>query len=97
MSAQVLSLLPFFQVSVKTRRVRQILAPDIDKLIPWGFSDEASQDNGTVCGIKCLLFMNEDHYFSGKALLGQGTNNFGEFQALLFLLKSALAKGIRNL
>jgi len=44
-----------------------------------------------------VLFIVEDHYFTGKANLGIGTNNQGEFRALFFLLNCALEKVILQL
>jgi ribonuclease HI len=44
-----------------------------------------------------VLFIPEDHYFTGKENMGIGTNNQGEFRALFFLLKCALEKNIIQL
>jgi hypothetical protein len=41
-----------------------------------------------------VLFISDSHLFIAKDNLGKGTNNVGEFKALLLLMKFALNKGI---
>jgi ribonuclease HI len=69
----------------------------VDKSIPWSFFDGACQGLGHVCGLGYVLYLSESHFYTGKENLGSGTNNYGEFKALLFLLKSSLNKGLECL
>jgi ribonuclease HI len=69
----------------------------MNKDYAWSFFDGACQGPKHFCSLGFVLFTSEDHYFTGKENLGIGTNNQGEFKALLFLLKCALEKNILQL
>jgi hypothetical protein len=64
------------------RDVREA-APDCS--IPWGFFDGASSSDQTKCGGGGCLHLTPSHYFTLKAGLGRGTNNYSELLALKLL------------
>ena len=96
-SAQAISLLSYFQVSVKDPKVRFVSPPEIDKTTPWGYFDSASQQNGMKKGGGYVLFSSDTNFFAGSAFLGQGSNNRGELTALLLLMKATLSKGYTSI
>jgi len=53
------------------------------------FNDVCQGENG-MCGIGFVLYFSNLHSITGKANLGNGTNNKGKFQALHKLSKCAL-------
>jgi len=69
----------------------------VDKSKPSVFFDGASYNGGTSCRIGFLLYISNIHYVFGKANLGAGLNNYGEFKAFLLFLKLALNKGQNRL
>jgi ribonuclease HI len=69
----------------------------INHLVAWGFFDGACQGPDRSCGVGFILHLSELHFISGKANLGQGTNNLGEFKALFNLLKIVVLRNISNL
>jgi hypothetical protein len=46
----------------------------INKDIPWGFLDGASQGNLVRCVVGLVLFSNDSHIFKLKLGAGNGTN-----------------------
>lgn len=60
----------------------------------WGFFEGVSQGSTYLCGVGFLLHFSDSRLIKGKANLGPGTNNLGEFKALYALLKVALDKGV---
>ena len=66
--------------------IRNILVEVIDKTYPWGFFDGSAAGDPVVCGAGGMLLLSDVHYFSFKAGLGLGTNNFVELCALKLLL-----------
>lgn len=64
-------------------------AINLDKHGSWAFFNEAYREQDFMIGPRCLLFLIDSHYFMFKANGGCGTNNFGEFNALYYLLKLA--------
>ena len=69
----------------------------IDKDIPWGYFDGASQDCQLSCGGGGVLYKSEDHFFHFSAGLGRGSNNFAKLMALRLLLLFALEQGCLSL
>jgi ribonuclease HI len=69
----------------------------INHSVAWGFFDGACQAPDRSCGIGFIFHLSEFHFISGKANLGQGTNNLGEFKALFNLLKIVVLRNISNL
>ena len=59
---------------------------------PWGFFDGSVSCSPQVCGVGGILFLKDDHYFTFKAGLGEGSNNFAELYALKLLITLALDK-----
>jgi len=68
----------------------------VDRYSP-GVRDGACQGLRRTCRLGYVLNLSNNHYFKAKANLGQGTNNLGEFKALLFLMNSTLDEGIKKL
>ena len=65
--------------------IRNILVEVIDKSYAWGFFDGSAAGDPIACGARGMLFLSDVHYFSFKAGLGGGTNNFVELCALKLL------------
>ena len=78
-------------------KIRIISEEIIDKTKPWGFFYGFASGNPQVCGTGVILFLKDDHYFTFKARLGVGTNNFVELSTLKLLLILALEKQISNI
>ena len=64
---------------------------------PWGFFDGASQNDGSLSGVGYILLGSTAHCHTGKVSFDHGSNNYGEFEALLLLIKIALNKGYTTL
>ena len=58
----------------------------IDKTFAWGFFDGSAARDPIFSGAGGMLFLSDVHFFSFKAGLGVGTNNFAELCALKLLL-----------
>jgi ribonuclease HI len=96
-STQVLALLSVYKPNVSIKEWRVVGALSVDRSYAWSFFTWACQGPGKTCSLGFVLFLSDSHFFTAKANLGKGTNNVGEFKALLFLMKSALNKGIVRL
>jgi len=70
--------------------------PKLDKGIPWGFSDGASQCHPPLCGV-AVLFMNQNLYMHIRYAPGKGSNNTTVFITLRTLLVITLEKGAKQL
>jgi ribonuclease HI len=81
-------------VVAQPRVVREV-APDIS--IPWGYFDGASSSDQTKCGGGGCLYFTNSHYFTLKAGLGNGTNNYSELMALKLLMIFVVEQGCRTL
>ena len=66
----------------------------IDKTYPWGYFDGFAARDPKICGAGGMIYIFDEHYFSFKAGLGTGTNNFAEICALKLLLTLAMEKHI---
>ena len=66
--------------------IRAISVEFIDKTFAWGFFDGSAAGEPNICGAGGMLYISDDHFFSFKAGLGLGTNNFAELCALKLLL-----------
>ena len=68
----------------------------IDKSFAWGFFDGSVAGEPKIYGAGCMLYISDEHYFSYKAGLGLGTNDYVELCALKLLLflarRNSLAK-----
>jgi ribonuclease HI len=91
-SLAILTSLPTQEVRVKTRQSQEV---EIDKTIPWGFFDGASQHNH--CGGGGILYLSDSHYYSMTFGFGTGTNNFAELMSLKLLIAFAIEKGCHSL
>ena len=67
---------------------------DIDKSYPWGYFDGSSAGEPKICGARGMIYIANEHFFSFKAGLGIGSNNFVEICALKLLLTLAKEKNI---
>ena len=68
----------------------------IDKSFAWGIFYGSATGDPKICGARGTLYILDEHYFSFKAGLGLGTNNYVELCALKLLLllarRNSLAK-----
>ena len=69
--------------------IRNIFVEFIDKTYAWGFFDGSTIGDPNICGAGGMLYLSVDHFFTFKAGLGMGTNNFAELYALKLLLTLA--------
>jgi ribonuclease HI len=77
--------------------IRNVIVEAVNKLIPWGFFDGASQGEPRRCGGGGLLYLSDSHSFELSSGLGVGTNNFVELSVVRLLLLFALERGCRSL
>ena len=66
--------------------IRTIFVEVIDKTFAWVFFYGFAVGDPKVCGAGGMLFLSDVHFFSFKAGLGLGTNNFVELCAFKLLL-----------
>ena len=66
--------------------IRSIFVEFIDKSFAWGFFDGSVAGEPKICGAWGMLYISNEHYFSYRAGLGLGTNNYAELCALELLL-----------
>ena len=66
--------------------IRTIFVEVIDKTYAWGFFDGSVVGVPNICGAGGMMYISDDHFFSFKAGLGMGANNFAELCALKLLL-----------
>ena len=66
--------------------IRSISVEVIDKTFAWGFFDGFAAGEPNICGAGGMLYISDGHFFSFKASLGLGTNNYAELCALKLLL-----------
>ena len=67
-------------------KIRSIYVELIDKSFAWGYFDGSADGVPKTCGVGGMLYITNEHYFSFKAGLGLGTNNYAELCALKQLL-----------
>ena len=69
----------------------------IDKSYPWGYFDGSTSGDPKICGVGGALFILDDHFYTFKAGLGIGTNNFAELIGLKLLLTLSLQHNFKHL
>ena len=84
-----------FPQHIRADLQRTVLEAKIDKSAPWGFFDEASQENRI--GGCAILHLREGHFFILTMGLGAGSNNYSEMLSLKLLLIFTTDKGCRAL
>ena len=77
---QTTTMLPHFQESSKTPKVKNFLPLHIKKATTYGIFDGTSQNKGLKCGIEYVLHLSDAHYYTSKSFLGTGSHNYGELQ-----------------
>ena len=75
-------------------KIRSIIVENIDKTYPWGYFDGFAAGDPKIYGVGGMVYIFDENYFSFKAVLGTGTNNFAEISALKLLLTLAREKHI---
>ena len=95
-AAQTTTMLPHFQDSPKTPKVKICLPPHIKKATTYGFFDGTSQNKGLKCGIEYFLHLSDAHYYTGKYFLGTCSHNYGEFTSIILLTKVDLKKPLKS-
>ena len=81
----------------KIIRIRQVVPEVIDKSYPWGYFDGSASGDPKICGAGGVLFIYDDHFYTFKAGLGIGTNNFVELIGLKLLLTLSLQHNFKQL
>lgn len=69
-----------------SKSVRQPGSLEIHWMVSWGFFYGASIGKIDACGAGGAIFLSDDHYFSNRLGLGQGSNNWTALRALAALL-----------
>ena len=69
----------------------------IDKSFSWGYFDGSTAWEPKVYGSGGKLLISDDHFFTFKAGLGFGTNNYADLCALKLLLSLAWDNHIKKL
>ena len=77
--------------------IRNVVEENIDSSFPWGYFNGSSVGDPQLCGAGGLLYISVDHFYTFKASLGTGSNNFAKIMALKLLLTLALENHISNL
>ena len=95
--AQIVAIFLHFKEPEKTLKIRNVREELIDKTLPWGFFDGASQDQRLHCGGGGVLYKSNSHYFHFSVGLGRGTNNYDELMTLRLLLLFTLEQGCMSL
>ena len=67
-------------------KIKIVSVDNIDKTYPWGYFNGFVALDPKICGDGGMIYISDEHYFSFKAGLGTGTNNFAEICALKLLL-----------
>jgi len=96
-AAQAVSIVQHYRVPGRECKSRDIRVEQIDKKMPWGYFDGASQENHMRCGGGGILYKNDSHFFKFSAGLGGGSNNYAELMTLRLLLLYALEQGCLSL
>jgi ribonuclease HI len=79
---------------VSTKEWRVVGVISVDRSYALIFFNGICQGLLETCSLDFFLFLLYSYFFTINANIGKGTNNVGEFKALLFLMKYALNKGI---
>jgi len=91
---RVLTLFSSFHPSIISKGPQLVGNLRIDKNSPWILFDGARQGSEHAYVMGFVIYLIDFHYFSVKENLRVVTNNANEFNALWYLLKLALDKGI---
>ena len=67
-------------------QIRSIFVEVIDKSFAWVFFYGSAAGVPKICGAGDMLYITDEHYFSFKAGLGLGTNNYADLCSLNLLL-----------
>ena len=59
-----------------------------------GYFDGSTAGDPKIYGVGGMVYISDEHYFSFRAVLGTGTNNFAEICAFKLLLTLAREKHI---
>ena len=78
-------------------RIREVVDEVIDKTYPWGYFDGSASGDPKICGVGGVLFIPDDHFYTFKAGLGFGTNNYTKLIGLKLLLTLSLQHNYRHL
>ena len=95
--AQIVVIIQHFREPEKIHKHRPVREELIDKAIPWGYFDGASQARQMSCGGGGVLYKSETNYFHFSAGLGKGSNNYAELMSLGLLLLFSLEQGCLSL
>ena len=92
-----MGLLSTFPQDQSVVRIRVVVAEVIDKSYPWGYFDGSTVGEPKLCGVGGLIFITDEHFFTFKAGLGSGSNNFAELLGLKLLLTLSLENNFKTL
>ena len=90
-------MLSTFPQSQSVVRIRVVVAEVIDKSYPLGYFNGSAAGDPKLCGARGVIFINDQHYFTFKAGLGSGSNNFAELLGLKLLLSLSLENNFKKL
>ena len=96
-AALSLGMLSSFPQHMRVVSIRSIVAEEIDKSYPWGYFDGSTTGEPKLCGVGGLIYITDQHFFSYKAGLGSGSNNFAELLGLKLLLSLSLDNNLKKL
>lgn len=85
--AQIWALMSHFRTTIKLKVPRNLDPLQIDKTNPWAFFDGACKARDMMLGLRFILYLSDAHSLFFQENGGRGTNNYGEFDALFYLLK----------
>ena len=77
--------------------IRNVVEEVIAKSFSWGYFDGSAPGESKVYGAGGKFLISDDHFFTFKAGLGFGTNNYAELCALKLLLSLAWDNHIKKL
>ena len=86
----------FPQDNIKIK-IRQVEEEITDKSYPWGYFDGVENGDLRRCRASGYLYFSDNHWYSFKASLREGSNNFVQLSALRILLRLTVEHEALNL
>ena len=70
----------------KEPKIRVLVPPEINKVVPWDFFDSESQGDPPLGGLGGVLYFSDEHKLQVRYAPGHCTNNKAELPALYLVL-----------
>jgi ribonuclease HI len=80
----------------KAPKSKNIVAPQINKEVPWRFFDGSSQGHPGRCGARAVLYISTSHYYNILYMPRRGSNEKMELAALWELLFMVSSLNLRK-